>query len=69
MPIPPRPRTFICPACGWKRTVILLSDCIMEGDWYSECPECRHDQLETRLATQAEIMKQRLANFLPSLKH
>jgi len=40
----------------------------MEGrDWFSICPECRHEELETRLATRAEIMKKRLANFLPSL--
>ncbi|KRW74741.1 hypothetical protein AO735_03545 [Pseudomonas sp. TTU2014-096BSC] len=76
MPMPPRPhsrphpRTFICPACNWKHTVIPLSDCLMEGrDWFSDCPKCRHDELETRLATQAEIMKERLANFLNPLHH
>lgn len=70
MPIPPHPRTFICPACNWKRTPIPLSDCLMEGrDWFSDCPECRHDKLETRLATQAEIMKERLANFLNPPHH
>ena len=70
MPIPPHPRTFICPACNWKRTVIPLSDCLMEGrDWFSDCPECRHNELETRLATQTEIMKERLANFLNPLHH
>lgn len=42
----------------------------MEGrDWFSDCPECRHDKLETRLATQAEIMKERLANFLNPPHH
>ncbi len=42
----------------------------MEGrDWFSDCPKCRHDELETRLATQAEIMKERLANFLNPLHH
>lgn len=70
MPLPPHPRTFICSVCGWKHTAIALSDCLMEGrDWFSRCPECRHEKLETRLATKTEIMKKRLANFLPSLKH
>lgn len=69
MPMPPHPRTFICPACNWKRTAIALSDCLMEGrDWFSTCPECRHKELETRLATRAEIMKKRLANFLHPLQ-
>ena len=70
MPIPPRPRTFICRACGWKTTTLPLSDCLIEGrDWFSSCPECLHDELESRLATQAEIMKKRLANFLNPLHH
>lgn len=70
MPIPPRPRTFICHACGWKRTALPLSDCLVEGrDWFCNCPECRHGELETRLATQTEIMKERLANFLHPLHH
>lgn len=65
MPMPPRPRTFICTACKWKRTVIPLSDCLMESrDWFSTCPECRHEELDTRPATRVEIMKERLANFL-----
>jgi hypothetical protein len=69
MPIPPRPRTFSCPACDWKRTVIPLSDCLMEGiDWHSSCAKCQRTELISRPATQAEIMKVRLANFMHQLR-
>ncbi|QCT97959.1 hypothetical protein FEV13_14185 [Stutzerimonas degradans] len=70
MPIPPHPLTFICTACNWKRTVIPLSDCLVEGrDWFSACPICGNGELDSRPATRAETMKERLANFVHPSPH
>lgn len=64
MPIPLPPRTFICSHCGWQRTRIFTSDALQLGvDWFSHCPSCQHAELETRLASRAEIMRERLAQF------
>ncbi|UCO96406.1 hypothetical protein LF844_17175 [Metapseudomonas lalkuanensis] len=64
MPIPPRPLTFICPACSWKRTAIPLSDVLIPGrDWFGSCPKCGHEQLEQRPASKSEILKTRLEEF------
>lgn len=64
MPIPPYPRTFICSHCGWQRTTIPVSDTFrLEVDWFFQCPACQHTELETRPASRAEIMRERLAQF------
>lgn len=64
MPIPLPPRTFICSHCGWQRTSIPTSDALRLGvDWFSLCPSCQHTELETRPASRAEIMRERLNQF------
>jgi hypothetical protein len=64
MPIPPQPRTFICPCCGWQRTTTAASDALrLDIDWFCRCPNCQHTELETRLASHSEIMRERLAQF------
>lgn len=65
MPIPPRPRTFICPQCGWQHTTIPASDALqLNIDWFHHCPVCQHVELETRPASRVEIMRARLTQFL-----
>jgi len=34
MPMPPRPFTFVCDNCGWKQTVVPLSDALRPGEWF-----------------------------------
>lgn len=64
MPIPPQPHTSICPSCGWQRTSIQASDALrLNVDWFCRCPNCKHTELETRPASRAEIMRERLAQF------
>lgn len=65
MPIPLPPRTFICSHCHWQRTCIFTSDALQLGvDWFSHCPACKRTELETRPASRAEIMRERLRQFL-----
>lgn len=66
MPIAPRPMSFVCPACGWKRTTLPISDALVLGrDWFGQCPACAHQPLDVRPATRTEIMRERLLEFLP----
>ena len=39
---PSPPRTFFCPACGWKHTMAFpMDDCRIPGlNHFSECPRC-----------------------------
>lgn len=65
MPIPPPPQTFICQACGWKKTTLSASDCLMQGvNWYFTCPKCGDAHLTRRPAGRVETMKARLDEFL-----
>ncbi|EIU4789140.1 hypothetical protein [Pseudomonas aeruginosa] len=65
MPIPLPPLTTICPHCGWKRTSIPTSDALkLNVDWFCRCPICQYTELETRPASRAEIMRERLRQFL-----
>ncbi|HCL76575.1 MAG TPA: hypothetical protein DIC26_12035 [Pseudomonas sp.] len=64
MPLPPRPYTFHCPICSWKKTAIPPSDVLVPGrDWYGRCVDCGHEPLERQTATRAEIMRARLEQF------
>lgn len=64
MPIPPRPLTFICPGCAWQKTTIPQSDALFIGrDFYGQCPKCKYEPLEGRLATRTEILKARLEDL------
>ena len=40
MPIKPRPFTFICEDCNWKKTIAPRSYALMPGDWFATCPKC-----------------------------
>ena len=40
MPIKPRPFTFVCEDCKWKKTIAPRSDALMPGDWFATCPKC-----------------------------
>ena len=65
MPIPPPPHTTICKHCGWKRTSIPTSDALrLNVDLFCRCPACQHTELEIRPASRAEIMRERLSQFL-----
>lgn len=65
MPIPPPSLTTICPHCGWKRTSVPTSDALkLNVDWFCRCPICQHTELESRPASRAEIMRERLRQFL-----
>lgn len=40
MAIRPLPRTYVCPHCGWSKTVHPQSDTLMPGDVFTLCPKC-----------------------------
>lgn len=55
MPIPPAPRTFYCPQCGWTQRVYPRSDALRLGhDWFDRCPRCNHQPLEQRPLSKLE---------------
>jgi ribosomal protein L40E len=47
MPMPLKPRTYRCVACGWSRTVAPRSDALMPWDTVSRCAKCGSDNLRT----------------------
>jgi len=50
MPVRPRPFTFVCNECGWKKTVAPRSDCLGPGEWFDQCPKCGSKSLKMRTA-------------------
>jgi Zn finger protein HypA/HybF involved in hydrogenase expression len=50
MPIKPRPFTFVCEDCNWKKTVAPRSDALAAGEWFSACPKCGGTALKMRAA-------------------
>lgn len=40
MPIKPRPLTFVCRDCQWKKTVAPRSDALGVGEYFTQCPRC-----------------------------
>ncbi len=63
MPIVPRPVTFTCPACHWKRSVAPKSDCLtLSMDWFECCPKCYHT-LERRQASALENIAARIRSL------
>jgi hypothetical protein len=50
MPIKPKPFTYVCHCCGWKKTVAPTSDASFYGDGecFDSCPKCGHPELERR---------------------
>jgi len=64
MPMPPRPFTFSCPACGWKKTVAPLSDALSPNEWFSQCPKCPNERLQMTPASKVDVMLIRLERLL-----
>ena len=56
MPIKPRPSTFVCMDCGWKKTVAPKSDALRPGEYFSRCPLC-----------ESEAIRQQPAGYLEAL--
>ncbi len=50
MPIKPRPFTYVCSECGWKKTVAPQSDALRPGEWFEQCPKCGSEGLKIRTA-------------------
>ncbi len=61
MPIPPSPRRFCCPRCGWQQKVYPRSDVLQPGhDWFTCCPRCHYPTLEQKPLSVAEQLFGRL---------
>ncbi|MDN5392561.1 MAG: hypothetical protein L0G00_06250 [Pseudomonas sp.] len=56
MPIKPRPLTFVCSECGWKKTVAPRSDALGPGEWFKQCLKCGSESLKVRGAGWLERM-------------
>lgn len=54
MPIRPKPFTFVCDTCGWKKTIAPLSDALGPGEWMDKCPKCGSNELRVRPAGPVE---------------
>lgn len=51
MVMKPPPTTYSCPACGWKKTVVPISDVRLRGvDSFGRCPKCGNGNLKARTA-------------------
>nr|WP_072341005.1 MULTISPECIES: hypothetical protein [unclassified Pseudomonas] len=66
MPIRPRPFTFVCDTCGWKKTVAPLSDALVPGDWFERCERCGNEALTLRPANRID---RALAEWFGRLRH
>lgn len=64
MPFPPKPFTFVCDKCGWKKTVAPLSDALRPGERFEQCPRCGSQALRKRAAVWLE---KALAEFMRRL--
>ncbi|WP_341325719.1 hypothetical protein [Methylotuvimicrobium sp. KM2] len=40
MPIKPKPFVYVCPSCGWRKSVFPRSDVLLPGEYYDCCPKC-----------------------------
>nr|WP_225923548.1 MULTISPECIES: DNA repair protein RadA [Pseudomonas] len=65
MPIKPRPFTFVCDECGWKKTVAPRSDALRPGDWFARCPKCGSEALSHR---SADVFDRTVAEWLARLR-
>ena len=46
MCVKPKPFTYSCPSCGWKKSVFPKSDVLFPGEYYDCCPECGAQSLK-----------------------
>ena len=47
MPIPTKPFTLSCPACGWHKTYVPASDVLMTR-LPEKCPQCQQNELKRK---------------------
>ena len=40
MCVKPKPFSYSCPDCGWKKVVFPRSDVLLPGEHYARCPKC-----------------------------
>lgn len=58
------PNTFICPVCRWQSTALFAGDGqLFDFYWFSSCPQCGCETLDSRPASRVEIMNARLEEF------
>lgn len=56
MPISTSSQTFVCEHCGWKKTLLNVSDVRFEGrTWFERCPECQSEEVTHRRSTAIEL--------------
>lgn len=60
MPVRPRPRTFVCGKCGWKKTIAPLSDVLQLEDLCKRCEKCGNEALTVQ---QANLIDRMLAEW------
>lgn len=65
MPIRPRPFTSVCGKCGWKKTVVPLSDALGPGDWCDRCEKCGNEALTRQ---PANLIDRTLAEWFAQLR-
>ncbi len=65
MPIKPKPRTYVCPSCGWQKSVFPVSDAMMPGDYFKSCPKSGTKELKQIEPTMIE----RLTNGVLTRMH
>ena len=65
MPIKPKPFTFVCDDCGWKKTVAPRSDALGPDDLFAHCPKCGSEALSHR---RAGIIDRSVAEWLARLR-
>jgi hypothetical protein len=53
MPMPLKPRTYRCLACGWSRTVAPRSDALMPWDVVGRCGKCGSEKVQTETSSAA----------------
>ncbi|RRV45087.1 hypothetical protein EGJ09_15250 [Pseudomonas sp. p106] len=59
-----RPFTLVCPECSWKATILPGCDSRPTVPPPTHCPTCQALSLGCREATQKEVFKARLEEFL-----
>ncbi|WP_338620230.1 hypothetical protein [Paludibacterium sp. THUN1379] len=64
MPIPPRPRTYQCPQCHWRRSFAPQGDVLCLPPWVRRCPRCGHEGMQSRRADPLSALKARLWSLL-----
>lgn len=52
---PVRPFTMRCKYCGWRQTVIPLSDVLRFEDCPEVCPRCKSRDVKVEQATALEV--------------